>query len=101
MKGKTMTTRISSRSRELRTLVEARKPFKTHGALYATTSPVGSGWLQGADLERFLADRNTMDYAVVSYDTPIGWNSANGWYRVAQKFSRTTSVHQGKLPLSD
>jgi hypothetical protein len=40
------------------------------------------------------ADTGTIDYVVFSYDTPIAWHSAEGWYVVEQKFSVTTSKHQ-------
>jgi hypothetical protein len=32
-------------------------------------------------------------YVVFSYGTPIAWNTPEGWYVVAQKFSVTTSKH--------
>lgn len=34
-------------------------------------------------------------YIVYSYGTPIAWRDLEGWYIVGQKFSCTTSRHQG------
>lgn len=34
-------------------------------------------------------------YIVYSYRTPIAWRDLEGWYIVEQKFSCTTSRHQG------
>jgi hypothetical protein len=58
--------------------------------------------LAGADLDAFRLDKNQMTYVVYSYATPIAWvtRSADGSahvHRVEQRFSRTTSKHQGML----
>lgn len=47
-------------------------------------------------------EQNVIQYIVLSYDTPIAWVTEDGWtYRVQQKFSQTTSKHQGLLYLLD
>lgn len=81
-----------------------RLPFRTSGSLSGDTREVGqygffeSGYLRGADLDRFKADRDRITYIVRSYATPIAWVTADGdAYKVAQKFSVTTSRHQGTL----
>jgi len=84
--------------------IRDREDFNTHGALKGRRqSPLGyynTGRLRGADREIFLADSDTIDYVVTSYDTPIAWHSeTSGWYIVKQKFSVTTSKHQGTLYL--
>lgn len=99
---KTLTTRGFAAAEAIRD----RVPFKTHGALKAEQVPGGmhlgnmAGRLAGDDLERFNMDHGRMTYVVYSYATPIAWHALDtGWYRVEQKFSVTTSKHQGKLYL--
>lgn len=78
-----------------------REDFTTHGALAGLNvsglTSWDSGRLSGPDLEKFQADRATIDYVVTSYATPIAWHTPDGWHRVSQKFSVTTSHHQGVL----
>lgn len=99
--------KLSTRSYQVTEHAEARKPFTTHGALSGRTftehppSSWDSGRLSGADLDQFNADREQITYAVFSYATPIGWATPAGWYRVTQRFSMTTSHHQGKVPRTD
>jgi hypothetical protein len=88
--------------------LNARQSFRTSGALKGDRVAVcelrfnSGGELRGADLDRWKADRETVTYVVWSYATPIGWVVADGtergrFYRVSQKFSVTTSKHQGTL----
>jgi hypothetical protein len=63
-------------------------------ALSATLEVPGAGRLDGADRERFDADRDVIVYAVMSYGTPIAWLTPRGWHVVTQRFSVTTSRHQ-------
>jgi len=55
------------------------------------------GQLKGAEVLRFMEDSDATDYIVYSYETPIAWHTPAGWYMVAQKFSQTTSCHQGQV----
>ena len=82
-------------SHALRNLI----PFKTSGSLSGRETCYNSGRLTGEDLERFNRDsRVGFRYVVTSYATPIAWVTTDGEiYRVAQKFSVTTSKHQSKL----
>lgn len=98
-----MTVRISSRHRDLPDMIARREDFETYGALRggwitegtATSYP---GYLAGPDLEVWQDQRPHIAYVVWSYDTPIAWWSRRyGWHKVSQKFSVTTSKHQGKL----
>lgn len=94
----TLTTRGPAAAKAIRD----RVPFRTHGALSAEAGVPGinrAGRLTGADLDKFYGERVAIDYAVWSYATPIAWHTPTGWHRVIQKFSRTTSQHQGKLYL--
>lgn len=95
--------RISSKSRECAEAIGRREPFQTYGALCATDHKVGpwdSGRLSGVDLDKFREDMAGIVYVVWSYATPIAWVHEDGSvYRVKQKFSVTTSQHQGKTYL--
>lgn len=99
--------KLSSRSREVAEHIRDRRPFQTHGALRATEEterhglgPWDSGQLAGADLDRYREDMREIRYAIWSYSTPIAWwTESRGWHIVAQRFSMTTSHHQGKLYL--
>jgi hypothetical protein len=87
----------------LRDALVNREPFVTSGALSATVEEHGSGWnsgrLTGDDLDRWKSDSKTGSlYVVWSYATPIAWVRSDGEvYRVSQRFSPTTSKHQGML----
>lgn len=88
----------------LRHALANRLPFRTSGALSGDTREVGqygffeSGYLRGADLDRFREDRDSIVYIVRSYATPIAWVTADGTvYKVAQKFSVTTGRHQSAV----
>ena len=74
-------------------------PFKTSGSLAGHAEWYNPGRLTGEDLERFNRDYCTgFSYIVTSYATPIAWVTNTGEvYRVGQKFSVTTSKHQGTL----
>lgn len=52
------------------------------------------GRLDNEEVARYESVKDSIDYVVMSYRTPIAWHSAEGWYVVAQKFSVTTSKHQ-------
>ena len=82
-------------SHALRNLI----PFKTSGALSGHASWHISGRLTGDELERYFdAVDAGFRYVVTSYGTPIAWVTNDGEvYRVARKFSTTTSKHQSML----
>ena len=91
-------SKVSSRSREVSTLIASRTPFQTYGALRGGANEGNTGQLNPDERNRFYEDANHIDYVVYSYATPIAWHSTSrGWHKVAQKFSVTTSKHQGKL----
>lgn len=78
-----------------------RKPFSTHGSLSGTTDPHPvPGYLQDGERYRYNKDYPSIDYVVVSYNTPIAWHTPDGWYVVKQKFSSTTSRHQNVVRMS-
>jgi len=52
------------------------------------------GRLDAEEVANYERVKDSIDYVVMSYRTPIAWHSAEGWYVVAQKFSVTTSKHQ-------
>jgi hypothetical protein len=101
-------SKISSRSREVAERIRDRVPFQTYGALRATEEInhcPDSGRLNNDERDRLHTQWNWGNgsmYVVWSYGTPIAWwTERDGWHRVAQKFSMTTSHHQGKLYLID
>ena len=53
------------------------------------------GRLDPEEIAEYEKARDTMDYVVISYSTPVAWHSSLGWYAVKRKFSNTTSRHQG------
>lgn len=81
-----------------------RENFNTSGALKARKVDglhlMGdAGRLSGVDYDHFCMDMESIDYVVTSYATPIAWHTPDGWYVVKQKFSITTTRHQGNLYL--
>lgn len=88
----------------LRKALAQRLDFKTSGALrgerYGDYKPStwDSGRLDGEDLKAFKIDREMMTYVVYSYATPIAWVTSDGCvHYVEQKFSLTTTKHQGLM----
>lgn len=68
-----------------------------HGAPFEGAQWYTVGMLSGDDRDQFAADVESIDYLVYSYDTPIAWHTPAGWHLVSQKFSVTTSCHQGQV----
>lgn len=104
--------RLTTRGIATAQAIRDREEFRTSGSLRAEVvnglSRWDSGILSGDDLEKFNEDCADIRYVVYSYSTPIAWwagtwrgfeNMEPGWYVVSQKFSRTTSKHQGNLYL--
>ena len=96
--------KISSNSRDCAVAIGNRQDVTTYGALAARNvsglGPWDSGRLSGVDYEQFRKDAPNIVYVVTSYATPIAWVTRDGSvHKVAQKFSVTTSKHQGKLYL--
>lgn len=94
-----MTKTISGNSRDVALAIRDRVPFKTHGSLAGgDLKHYGTGWLNEIERKAFQRDYPDITYAVYSYATPIAWVLKDGTtHRVEQKFSTTTSKHQGKL----
>ena len=55
------------------------------------------GQLNAEEIQQYEAVKDSIDYVVMSYRTPIAWHSVAGWYVVSQKFSVTTSKHQNYI----
>lgn len=98
--------KISSKSIECAQTIGKRVSFQTHGSLHGESREPGnrfsawdSGRLNGPDLDAFRDDLANITYVVFSYATPIAWVAGDRVHKVAQKFSVTTSQHQGKLYL--
>lgn len=96
--------RLSTTGRATSQAIRDREDFNTSGSLKGRNTedgmrPSDSGRLAGEDLEAFQRECRDIDYVVTSYATPIAWHTPDGWHKVAQKFSVTTSRHQGNLYL--
>lgn len=78
-----------------RDAIANRVPFKTGGSLKGVAGNPGTvGRLNEEERSQYYADANSIDYAVLSYGTPIAWHTPNGWHIVAQRFSVTTTNQQ-------
>jgi hypothetical protein len=72
-----------------------RKPFTSAGAMHGTDFPTSTGRLPADWTRTFHARRNFIDYAVMSYETPIAWHDTEaGWVVPAVTYSVTTTRHQ-------
>lgn len=94
--------RLNARSNDVAIAIRDRVDFTTGGGLSGNSTPTGMGSfdfgrLAGKDKERFLEDWRAITYVVWSYKTPIAWFTGKEWYVVKQRFSVTTSRHQGRL----
>jgi hypothetical protein len=59
--------------------------------------PFHSGRLRGRSEQAFLTDMHAIDYVVFSYATPIAWHTPGGWTVPVDRYSVTTSKHQGRV----
>jgi hypothetical protein len=95
--------RLTTRGHATAEAIRDREDFNTSGALKGRKVTTGQcpdgGRLLGSERENYYEDMPHIDYVVTSYDTPIAWHTPGGWYKVKQKFSLTTSKHQGNLYL--
>jgi hypothetical protein len=92
--------------------LNARQSFVTSGSLKGEHGSVGTfrfrgeGQLKHGERNQWIADREHATYVVTSYSTPIAWvvpdeTDRGRVYVVSQRFSTTTSKHQGAMwPLS-
>lgn len=97
MKGDTMTTYSIGGAGFTKDAL-AGKPFKTYGSLYGVDYAPSPGILSGHALRTYMADREDIDFTIVSYRTPIAWRTRDGqWTKVLDSFSVTTGKHQSSL----
>jgi len=87
-------------------LIEDRKPFTNDsGTLRGVKNPepsIDRGKLDDHEKGRLLVDfkRGKIVYMVISYDTPIAWETHDGWvYKVQQELTQTSEQHKGLLYL--
>lgn len=75
--------------------------FATYGNLSGTTTPpYYAGILRGSAKAEYAEGLNerVIDYAVLSYSTPIAWHIAGvGWTYVARRFSASTDKSQSAV----
>jgi hypothetical protein len=96
-------------NKEARDFIAARAPFTANSLRgevnYGICLPAVIGRLNREEYDRLVTDADYAErmhrplYVVYSYDTPIAWavGDADG-YMVSQRFSPTTSRHQGIVP---
>lgn len=97
---------LSTRGHQVAQTIALRETFKTHGALQGRVveglGRYDCGQLADADKAKFIEQCDEITYVVYSYVTPIAWYTPkHGWHKVEQKFSPTTSTHQGRLYMID
>lgn len=91
-------TRYATNSWQARRALAFREPYTTGGAMQAVAGHLSSGRLNAEWSARYYADLDRIVYSVYSYATPIAWVLDDGTVvKVGQKFSITTSGHQGML----
>lgn len=94
--------RLTTRGIKTAEAIRDRVEFTTSGSLKAgRLRYYDTGYLNDNERDQFTLDYDFIDYVVYSYGTPIAWHGVNGWHIVAQKFSPTTTKHQGNLYLID
>jgi hypothetical protein len=79
-----------------------REPFNTHGEMHGNKVNWHSAYMAlsrpGCRLPSKYHDSfMNAEYAVYSYNTPIAWYGPDGWTFPEEKYSATTSRHQGRL----
>ena len=67
------------------------------GTASKDSARTSTGRLNAEESAKLINDAQSIEYVVFSYDTPIAWHTAEGWYIVEQKFSVTTSKHQNAV----
>jgi hypothetical protein len=84
---------------DFRDVLAAREPFQTYGNLAGYDRYCGNtGRLPKAIAQEYFDRRESIDYVVMSYVTPIAWHdSEHGWIMPHVKYSVTTSKAQGRI----
>lgn len=96
---------LTTRSIRTAEAIRDREDFRTSGALMGESHDgyyPYHGHLNLTESEALRKDSmdRVIDYIVWSYSTPIAWHRTDGtWHVVDQKFSLTTTKHQGNLYL--
>ena len=91
-------TRYATNSWQARRALAFREPYTTGGAMRAVEGTTSTGRLNDHWTSTYRADMPRIVYTVMSYSTPIAWVlDDNSVVKVDQKFSITTSGHQGML----
>lgn len=84
---------------ELAPYIRDRENFTTHGSLWGNEVVGAHSTLSIGRLpEQYRPCVENADYIVYSYGTPIAWHRPEiGWQMPNEKYSVTTSAHQGKV----
>ena len=88
-------------------LVERREVFEnSSGTMRAVQNPktytVGQLNREEQDKLRIDFERNGVSYLIYSFETPIAWETKNGWiYKVQQELTQTSQRHFDMLYLME
>jgi hypothetical protein len=78
-----------------RDVLARRESFTTSGALRGLERP--STVALGRLPREWHTSALRADYVVYSYGTPIAWHGPSGWVMPDERYSMTTSHHQGRI----
>ena len=85
----------------VRNYVRNHDEFKCNNSLSGEwADKVKFGWIDGGDAGVSLANHllgACKNYVVYSYDTPIAVYNHKGWWKSPDKYTVTTSRHQGAI----
>lgn len=96
------TKKLNTRGMVTAEAIGNREEFDTHGALSTERDVSFTTMGRLNEFERACLrhelECGAVEYVVFSYGTPIAWTNHDGSiHKVTQKFSVTTSKHQGML----
>lgn len=91
---------IRTNLRNVRTFAQNRDEFNCNGTLtgeWIDGSHVKFGWIdESISLANHLSN-SCKNFVIYSYDTPIAVYNHKGWWKNEDKYTRTTSRHQGAI----
>lgn len=74
------------------------------GSMHSEGPRMPGYWTEGILPQEYRASCAQADYVVYSYNTPIAWHRrgdyGGDWVMPDVKYSRTTTVHQGKIAVA-
>lgn len=77
-----------------------REAFTCRGrSLRGRPYDCNTGLMSVSNIALYREQKNSdgIDYTIMSYDTPIAWLTGGKWYMPQDRYSTTTSRHQGMV----